>query len=559
MAATLPIPIYTSLEQVYQNLGTSLNHVQRWDSIANEFKARFGRTPAYIVRAPGRINLIGEHIDYSLFGVFPAAIEHDILIACAPRTPANVNDHTAGQVVAKNLELKYPHRVFTPSRKLSVGPLPKEADVPTDAVRIDAWHLDIPTAPLGWEGYVKAGYYGVLNHYFNPESDGPESSPVPVDLLVAGTVPAGSGLSSSAAMVVSSTLAFLAVNGILDDPSIAPTKGTLVEMAVENEKRVGVNSGGMDQAASVISLAGSALYVSFFPKLSAETIPLPGPRPDRPSCSSATLVCANSLVVSDKAVHAKYQYNLRVVESLGAARVLAVRLGVDVGRRERITLREVMARFVGEPQDQTEETVDKVREGLDRMMEAVECLRPEGAGDGDQLGVTLVTMIEWSGMGEALFKDVYLSWVEVETTYFQLYKRAKHCYSEALRVLRFRDVCLRAERSPEAYQGTSVFEVLGKLMNESQESCSKLYECTCPEVDELTQLALAAGAYGSRVTGAGWGGCTVSLVDESQVDAFIANIKARYAPYRDLEGEALHEVIFATKPSSGACVYKFTG
>lgn len=45
----------------------------------------------------------------------------------------------------------------------------------------------------------------------------------------------------------------------------------------------------------------------------------------------------------------------------------------------------------------------------------------------------------------------------------------------------------------------------------------------------------------------------MSLVDESQVDAFIANIKARYAPYRDLEGEALHEVIFATKPSSGAC------
>lgn len=168
----------------------------------------------------------------------------------------------------------------------------------------------------------------------------------------------------------------------------------------------------MDQAASVISLAGSALYVSFFPKLSAETIPLPGPRPENPSCPPATLVCANSLVVSDKAVHAKYQYNLRVVESLGAARVLAVRLGVNVGPRERITLRVVMARFMGEPEDQIEENVDKVREGLGRMVQAVECLRPEGAGDGDQLGVTLDTMIEWSGMGEALFKDVYLSWVQ---------------------------------------------------------------------------------------------------------------------------------------------------
>lgn len=82
-------------------------------------------------------------------------------------------------------------------------------------------------------------FQGVLNHYFKPELNGPDSLPVPVDLLVTGTVPAGSGLSSSAAMVVSSTLAFLAVNGILEDPSIAPTKGTLVEMAVENEKRVG--------------------------------------------------------------------------------------------------------------------------------------------------------------------------------------------------------------------------------------------------------------------------------------------------------------------------------
>ena len=57
----------------------------------------------------------------------------------------------------------------------------------------------------------------------------------------------------------------------------------------------------------------------------------------------------------------------------------------------------------------------------------------------------------------------------------------------------------------------------------------------------------------SATTGAGWGGCTVSLVDESQVDAFIARIKAGYGPYRDLEGEALQEVIFATKPSSGVC------
>ncbi|KIJ60360.1 hypothetical protein HYDPIDRAFT_117268 [Hydnomerulius pinastri MD-312] len=550
MAASLPIPVYTNLEEVYQNLGTSLKHAERWDNLVREFKAKFGRTPAYIARAPGRVNLIGEHIDYSLFGVFPAAIEHDILIACAPRAPAEA----PGSVVAENLHKKYKRQAFVPVRKQSLGAVGKE-DVPEDAVHVESWHLDINQAALGWEGYVKAGYYGVLNHFFSPQG---ESQPVPVDLLVTGTVPSGSGLSSSAAMVVSSTLAFLAVNGILEDPNLAPSKGTLVEIAVENEKRVGVNSGGMDQAASVISLAGSALYVSFFPKLSADTIPLPGPTATRPSLPSATFVCANSLVVSDKAVHAKYQYNLRVVESLGAARVLAVRLGIKVSPREKITFRDVMARLMNEPEDQTEEDVKKVREGLERMAKEVECLRPEGKEDGDELGVTLETMIEWSGMGEELFNDVYLSWVTVEATHFQLYKRAKHCYTEALRVLKFRDVCLKAASSPDAYEGTSVFKALGVLMNESQESCANLYECTCPEVDQLTKLALEAGAYGSRVTGAGWGGCTVSLVDDSQVDSFIAKIKANYGPYRDLEGDALREVIFATKPSSGVCVYKFT-
>lgn len=62
-------------------------------------------------------------------------------------------NHAPGHVVAENLQHKYPRQVFAPTRK-SVDPLPKEADV-----HIDAWHLDIHTTPLGWEGYVKAGYY----------------------------------------------------------------------------------------------------------------------------------------------------------------------------------------------------------------------------------------------------------------------------------------------------------------------------------------------------------------------------------------------------------------
>lgn len=90
-------------------------------------------------------------------------------------------------------------------------------------------------------------------------------------------------------------------------------------------------------------------------------------------------------------------------------------------------------------------------------------------------------------------------------------------------------------------------------MNVSQKSCAELYQCSCPEIDFLTDLALKSGALGSRVTGAGWGGCTISLVREEDVDGFIQKMKEGYEPYRNLDGEQLHEVIFATKPSSGAC------
>jgi len=115
-------------------------------------------------------------------------------------------------------------------------------------------------------------------------------------------------------------------------------------------------------------------------------------------------------------------------------------------------------------------------------------------------------------------------------------------------------------------------EKLGKLMNESQQSCKELFECSCPELDSLTTLCRDAGAFGSRLTGmsvvyfplpnndnfflssgAGWGGCAVSLVAEKDVDSFIQKIKAGYAPYKDLDSDRLNEAIFATRPSTGAC------
>ncbi|KAG1729864.1 ribosomal protein S5 domain 2-type protein [Suillus paluster] len=547
-AADAPIPIFTTLQELYGSLTIAAKHAGRWDKLVREFETKFGHKPTYVARAPGRVNShdAGEHIDYAHFGVFPAAIEHDILIACAPRpastATAHPDHHPPGSVVAENLQTRYTRQVFTPTRRHTLGD-----DVPPDAVRVAPWHLDIDKSELRWESYVKAGYYGVLNHFFSPSSTCPV--PVPVDILVTGTVPPGSGLSSSAAMVVSSTLAFLAANGIFDGEN-APTKGELVNIAMENERRVGVNSGGMDQSASVIALPGSALYVSFVPSLHAEPIVLP---------RNAVFVCANRCVqsariVSNKAESAKHQYNLRVVETLGAARVPLKSSQPPILARK--------SGFHRDEQDAPREDLAQLRKGLEDILEGnvLDFLLSKVEG---RTSITLEEMIEMSGMDEVQFREVYLSWVDVETTHFELYLRAKHVFEEALRVLQFREVCLGGGDDEE-----SKLQTLGKLMNDSHESCNKQFDCSHPKVNDLVQVARNFGevdtgrgkgrVYGSRVTGAGWGGCIVSLVHREDVDAFIVHVEKGYASYEGMSDEDLAGWVFATEPGMGACVFRCT-
>ena len=158
----------------------------------------------------------------------------------------------------------------------------------------------------------------------------------------------------------------------------------------------------MDQAASVISTSSSALYVTFYPHLAASPAVIP----------RGTLVLANSCVTSEKVVHARTRYNLRVVETLAAARILARHLDIRVGPQERITLREVVGRFGGEPAGGWLEDSGKLRTVLEKTIVYIEKLRPENAEIDGQEGVTLETMIEWSGLSEENFQDVYLSWVD---------------------------------------------------------------------------------------------------------------------------------------------------
>ncbi|XP_035192138.1 N-acetylgalactosamine kinase isoform X4 [Oxyura jamaicensis] len=130
---------------------------------------------------------------------------------------------------------------------------------------------------------------------------------------------------------------------------------------------------------------------------------------------------------------------------------------------------------------------------------------------------------------------------------FKLHQRAKHVYSEAARVLEFKKICNEAP--------ANAIQLLGELMNQSYISCREMYECSCPELDRLVDICLQSGAVGSRLTGAGWGGCTVSMVPTDKLNTFLKNVKKAYYQ-NDVQRLALeNNSLFATKPGRGALVF----
>ena len=98
-------------------------------------------------------------------------------------------------------------------------------------------------------------------------------------------------------------------------------------------------------------------------------------------------------------------------------------------------------------------------------------------------------------------------------------------------------------------------------MNETQTSCRDLFENSCPELDELCKLARKAGAYGSRLTGAGWGGCSVHLVPEDKVESVRRKWTEEYykKKFPDMSEEKLAEAVVVSRPGSGSSLFEVGG
>ena len=285
--------------------------------IADEFLKRFDRPPDWIVRAPGRVNLIGEHTDYNDGFVLPLAIDRAVWIALRRRDDRRVVVHSVD---------------YDKTAEFLLDALSREAATWIEYLKGVAWSLqDAGCALVGWEG------------------------------VLVGDVPLGAGLSSSAALEMATARAFAAASDLLWNPTAMAKLGQQAE-----NRWVGVNCGIMDQ---LISSAGKADHALLIDCRSLEVRPVPVP----PGAAVVVLDTATRRGLVDSA------YNQRRAQCEAAAKffgvpalrdVTADRFQLSAGKLDPVTRRR--ARHVIAENDRTLRAAEAMRRGdaaeLGRLM-----------------------------------------------------------------------------------------------------------------------------------------------------------------------------------------------
>jgi galactokinase len=184
--------------------------------LARQFRSRF-ESACEIYRAPGRVNLIGDHTDYNLGLVMPLAIQFETRVAIAPRSDRVIQAHSLALSQTMSVEL------------------------PAD------FHADPPPRANDWRDYV----VGVI--WSLGRADIPVGG---ANLLVHSSVPMGSGLSSSAALEVATAMALSAVAGEI------PDRLRLAQLCQQAENQyVGTQCGLMDQFVSCFGIEDNAIWL----------------------------------------------------------------------------------------------------------------------------------------------------------------------------------------------------------------------------------------------------------------------------------------------------------
>lgn len=436
-------------------------------------------TSGFFVASPGRVNLIGEHIDYNNCPVLPIAVDKRVLAYVVPLTEKTIK--------VADLNVTFGTVEFSFSSDTSIKPYP-------------TGH---------WGNYIKAAVNQLLEDSF--EAGEPEYG---FAMVMGSDIPQAAGMSSSSAIVVLSAIALLESNGV--SVSTDSQRLLLSDICSRAEWYVGTKGGGMDQAAILLGKKDHATKISFNP-LYAQQIPFG---------QASTIVVAHCTIEAPKTRQMMLAYNRRSIECSLAAAIVAKYFSDSHGI-DGIT-------YIG---DLTEEKLGWNREALANTVLTLFHEEPYSVEE-------IAKLLHSS---EDIVREQYLkardrSDFPIPEDGFKLCQRFFHVFNEWQRV----------EEAATVLEAGDM-KALGALMNDSHYSCRDYHEVSCPELDILTEIARTHGALGSRLTGAGFGGCTVNLVPPESLESFIqALLELYYRDHLQMEADQARQYVFVVKPSDGA-------
>jgi galactokinase len=388
----------------------TLNELSR--HAAQQFTDTYGRPPRWIAAAPGRVNVIGEHTDYNDGFVLPMAIERYTVIAAAPSTNKSLVQlrSTAGNGTA-TVDL-------------------------SQAIR--------PGAKGTWSNYPVGVIAGFL---------GRGGKVAGFDAMIHSTVPLGGGLSSSAALEVSTATLLESMTG---QPMNPVDKALLCQKAEHDY--AGMPCGIMDQFISVMGKENHLLLLDCRSR-TTELVPMTDP--------SVSLLVTNTNVKHELTGG---EYAKRRAQCEEAAKILGVP-----------SLRDA--------------TMEQLEGAKSKMTEVV-------------------------------------------------FRRARHVIGEIA----------RTTAAAKEVRASNWAEV-GRLMYASHASLRDDYEVSCAELDAVVEIAQGigpkGGVIGCRMTGGGFGGCTVALVRADAVAAISDRVAAEYE-----RRTKIRPSLFVSRPAAGATVLR---
>ena len=462
--------------------------------ILNHFIAKFGDEKVIIASSPGRINLMGRHIDHHGGGINVMAIDRRLTMLVSPRTDNLVH--------VTNINPQYPDDEFAIT---SIG-----YDKWLDYLDSESTMQELVATRGKWTNYIKAAI-----RRFQLISPNPLCG---MDIAVVSDIPAAAGLSSSSAIVVATAEAVVALN------SLHVSDREFIELCGEGEWFVGSRGGCGDHAAMKCGRPGKFVHLGFLPFTVGESASLP---------DDYAVIIADSTIKARKSEGSKDRFNAQVAaydlsllmlrQTYPAARLTDLRSLAAV--RPYSKLYDMLRSLpLAASRKQLEEALPDDLHELARLFSS-----HEDPGAYNLRGVILY------GLSEMTRSERFMETLK-NGGYDTVGKLMKISHN--------------GDRIGDPTISDNFLKHLSDDEADLAFQCGA-YACSIPQIDELCDLLDSTpGVLGSELVGAGLGGCIVALVKKDQAENIISVLNDKY--YAKYGVEPGHANVY--QPSQGSSV-----